>query len=558
MGGFFQTLKNSLLTPAAGSPGWVAKQNADMKQQEEDRAAQAQQDLELQHAIAQGAKYVGPGGLIQEQMLGPDGQTVTTHRPPSEDEFVQSYPGRKGAPPVKMAWGSQYQQIMNQMAGEAPARAAAVQQTQDSSQAQALGTAQGQAKGAPLIAQGQAEARNTQLQSRGVIVPDDVATTVGYPRGTQVLPEELANLQEQAQKIRQGNRQVLKPGESIVDLTPGASAQSQTQPSPGTPPSPGAAPQPPQPAPSGVPAGAPMSAAPAPSPAPLQTGAPVIAGAGAGVKPGDWQGGIDAAVPDKTSPLYAPLRSRVSMWLRLNNSDKAQQAIDDAAKDYNAPSAAAAIERVTSPFKIAQQVAAAKALRAGDNPAVAGVAPAGIAAAQTAATKLDQEYIKAKSATDAMGHLLDLTEKGNKAAGVNVPLVGVETLNAINGIKRINSAEIDQYGSAGNLLDQIKGKIGKLTVGKPMPQDIIDDVRELHQTLGQQGYQNYTNGLASLNNRTGAKFQPNIPAPNIRKGPAAAAGSPPIVQKSKSTGQYRYSTDEGKTWQPGQPPTGKQ
>lgn len=551
MGGFGQTLKNIFLTPQPGSKGWAAKQDADMKQQQEDRAAQAQQDDELQHAIAQGAKYVGPGGLIQEQMLGPDGQMVTTHRPPSEDEFVQSYPGRKGAPPVKMAWGSQYEQMMNQMLGQQPQRQAATQQAQDLAYASGTGQAKAATKNAvPLAnAQGQADSarRQTQLDSRGVIVPDDVAQTIGFPKGTVMLPEELAAAQENAQKIRAGNRATLKPGESIVDLTPGAGAQP-TAPQPATAPAPADA----QPAVPGaqvppVPQGAPAAGVAAPAgPSASPAGAPVIAGAGAGVKSGDWEGGIQAALNgDQTSPLMKPLRSRVSMYLKLNMPEKAQQAIDEASKEYNAPSAAAAIERATGPYKIQQQLATAKTLRAGDNPAVAGVAPAGIAAAQTQATKLDQDYIKAKSATDAMGALLDLAEKGNKAAGVNVPLVGVETLNAINGIKRINSAEISQYGNAGSLLDEVQGKLGKLTKGKPMPQDIIDDVRELHQTLGQQGYQNYTNGLSSLNDRTGAKFQPNIPAPNIRKAPAAAQNFKATA--SGKNGQ-KIGTVDGKTW----------
>jgi hypothetical protein len=38
--------------------------------------------------------------------------------------------------------------------------------------------------------------------------------------------------------------------------------------------------------------------------------------------------------------------------------------------------------------------------------------------------------------------------------------------------------------------------------------------------------------------------------PHIKSGGAAAK---PIVQHSPSTGQYRYSNDGGKTWQPGQP-----
>jgi hypothetical protein len=182
---------------------------------------------------------------------------------------------------------------------------------------------------------------------------------------------------------------------------------------------------------------------------------------------------------------------------------------------------AVATARATAPIETAKAIATAKALRQGDNPAVAGVAPAAVGQVQNSAVKLDETYIKAKSVTDSMGHLLDLAEHGNKAAGSNIPLVGVETLNAINGIKRINSAEIAQYSNAGSLLDQIKGKIGKLAEGKPIPQDVMDDIRELHHTLGQQAYQEYTDGLRTLNTRTGSTFAPALEAPNIRRGAGA-------------------------------------
>jgi hypothetical protein len=178
----------------------------------------------------------------------------------------------------------------------------------------------------------------------------------------------------------------------------------------------------------------------------------------------------------------------------------------------------------TAPTKIATSIAEAKAIRAGDNPAVAGVAPASVAKVQSDAIKLDNDALTAKRATETLGKILDLYDKGNKAAGANLPLVGVETLNAINGIKRINGAEISQYGTAGSLLDRIQGKIGSLAVGKPIPQDVVNDIRELHQQIAEGSYQQYTAGLNSLNQRTGSKFVPTVDAPNIRK-PAAGASA---------------------------------
>lgn len=163
-------------------------------------------------------------------------------------------------------------------------------------------------------------------------------------------------------------------------------------------------------------------------------------------------------------------------------------------------------------------IAQAKALREGDNPALAGVPPAAAPFATAQATKLDTDYLKAREATEAMGKLLDLAGNGNVAAGANLSLAGVGAVNAINGIRRINSAEIQQYGTAGSLLQKIQGKLQGWVEGQPIPGSVLNDIRELHQQLGEQSYRQYTSGLDSLNQRTGAKFGPTQAAPNIRKG----------------------------------------
>jgi hypothetical protein len=174
------------------------------------------------------------------------------------------------------------------------------------------------------------------------------------------------------------------------------------------------------------------------------------------------------------------------------------------------------VASATAPIETAKAIATAKALRQGDNPAVAGVPPAAVGQVQNQAIKIDQEYIKARESTEALGRVLDLAQSGNKAAGSNLPLLGVETLNAINGIKRINGTEVEQYEGAGSLLDKLKGKIGKLVYGQPIPQDVLNDIRELHQVLGDQAYRSYTSGLDSLNQRSGSRFAPTVDPPNIR------------------------------------------
>ncbi len=180
-------------------------------------------------------------------------------------------------------------------------------------------------------------------------------------------------------------------------------------------------------------------------------------------------------------------------------------------------------ERLTAPIKMATSLAEAKALRQGDNPALAGVPPAGVAAAQAAAIKEDQAYGKADEVSKNIDSLLTMASAGNKAAGANVPLAGVGAINAVNGIKRINSAEIAQYGTAGSLVDKIQGKLQGWTEGKPIPQDVLDDMRALHDELGANAYTQYSTNLDALNKRTGAKFGPAYAAPDVRKTGAASA-----------------------------------
>jgi hypothetical protein len=72
--------------------------------------------------------------------------------------------------------------------------------------------------------------------------------------------------------------------------------------------------------------------------------------------------------------------------------------------------------------------------------------------------------------------------------------------------------------------------------------------------------------------QSGQMYGVNVPVPDDLDEPSSTPEGPKtkelrstaggtIIQHSKSTGKYRYSTDGGKTWQPGQPQsqtTGKQ
>lgn len=138
--------------------------------------------------------------------------------------------------------------------------------------------------------------------------------------------------------------------------------------------------------------------------------------------------------------------------------------------------------------------------------AVKGLPPVQARAATKEAQKIGDEYLKSQEVADNLQAMIDAARKGNKAAGSNLPLVGVEALNAINGIKRINSAEIAQYQGAGSLLDSIQGKIGKLVSGQPIPEDVMKDIESLHKTLRENGEKSANDRLGGVNHNYGSAF----------------------------------------------------
>lgn len=144
----------------------------------------------------------------------------------------------------------------------------------------------------------------------------------------------------------------------------------------------------------------------------------------------------------------------------------------------------------------------------GANPALVGVEPKLRTQATTAAQKATDSYQTAIKAADDIQSFIDLARGGNKAAGSNLPLVGVEAINALQGIKRINRTEVDQYQGAGSLLDKIQGRIGSLVAGQPIPADVLKDIESLHSTLRESATKAYKNRIDGINQNYRSNFQP--------------------------------------------------
>jgi hypothetical protein len=179
----------------------------------------------------------------------------------------------------------------------------------------------------------------------------------------------------------------------------------------------------------------------------------------------------------------------------------------------------------------------------GANPALVGVDPKLRTQVTKEAQKIGDEYLKAQEAADQMQSLIELTRTGNKAAGSNLPLIGVETLNAINGIKRINKDEIKQYGGAGSLYDKIVGKLEGAAIGQPIPADVLKDIETMHNTLRQGAESSYKTRLQGINDNYKSNFQP------VRT-PAAKVGAVPDAVKNvlKSATPGIHTLSDGSKW----------
>lgn len=169
---------------------------------------------------------------------------------------------------------------------------------------------------------------------------------------------------------------------------------------------------------------------------------------------------------------------------------------------------AAATEAATAPIKINEAVGTQRALYGG-NPAFANVAPHLQVPAITAAQKAGSEYTNAVSAAQEMSDLLNEARNGNKLAYAYAPTTGVLTINSANGTKRMNMAEVHQYSSAGNLVDNVEGWLMKHATGASIPSDILDAMEQVHGTMLNGAKTKYANEVNLINRNYGAGIDPN-------------------------------------------------
>lgn len=135
------------------------------------------------------------------------------------------------------------------------------------------------------------------------------------------------------------------------------------------------------------------------------------------------------------------------------------------------------------------------------------VAPQLVPAAAGQYIKASTDYNTALNAQQEMDEFIKLAKSGNKVAYAYSPTTGVLTINSANGVKRVNMAEIGSYSGAGSAFDRLSGWFGKQVSGQSIPDDILNDMQQVHDHLGETAQQKYSNQVQATNATYGSKFK---------------------------------------------------
>lgn len=169
-GGFKKGMKDFFMGTLPGSEGWYRQQEVNLQKQQADRAALEAHNAEIQHAMENGAKFVGPGGVVQETITGPDGQPTVIHRPIDPEGHIAKYKDPITGQTVQMEWPSALKQAEFQARLKIPANKAAAALRAEEAEGTAKGTALGKTAG-----------ELEDLKQRGVKLGPELAARLGMP-----------------------------------------------------------------------------------------------------------------------------------------------------------------------------------------------------------------------------------------------------------------------------------------------------------------------------------------------------------------------------------------
>jgi hypothetical protein len=134
--------------------------------------------------------------------------------------------------------------------------------------------------------------------------------------------------------------------------------------------------------------------------------------------------------------------------------------------------------------------------------------------------KVEAPYADAAEKADILRNVVAAAKGGNMVAGSLQPLLATLGVTTMEGIKRINSVEIQQVAGAGSILDRIKGRVGKLVDGQPMDAALQNDLIQLANVLQKGAYEKYSGEFNR--NKSRYHLDNEIPIAPPALGPIAA------------------------------------
>lgn len=155
--------------------------------------------------------------------------------------------------------------------------------------------------------------------------------------------------------------------------------------------------------------------------------------------------------------------------------------------------------------------------------------------------KVEAPYLDAREKADTLRNVVALAKSGNKEAANVQGLLGVLGLVTSEGVKRINTTELDQVAGAGSLFDKIKGKAGKIVAGQPLDAGLQDDLVQLSNMLETSARKKYEQGFKQAKTRYGLKDETALtPSGAPDKGTEGVVGGKPAV--------WDYRNDQWGWW----------
>jgi hypothetical protein len=128
--------------------------------------------------------------------------------------------------------------------------------------------------------------------------------------------------------------------------------------------------------------------------------------------------------------------------------------------------------------------------------------------------KVEQPYLDAREKAQTIRNVVQAARGGNMEAASVQSLLGTLGLITAEGVKRINTTELEQVAGAGDLFTRIRGQIGRLTAGQPLAEPLPTNLIGLADLLDKGAYEKYASGFARTTGRYGLKDERPLPAPS--------------------------------------------